>query len=263
MKNISRFLFNGVLVIVFSLLTAVAMGFAPRVPVASAVEDCSSAKRYNCQYKRSEVETLISSWCSASKPDKRSECVLTILAESVETDPLKLAREGVGGVPSYCKLNAQVTDAQKSQIANCYTLIKRSSDWYDAIVKAESECGTPPNQDAACIYKAKQEFLYARGLAEKPKETITKGIDGGDAGMPASQTPFMLRVATYLRWTFLGIGVLAVFGFVISGIQYGVAQDNAQSVAAAKTRIINIIYGVVIFAVMFAMLQWLVPGGIF
>ncbi len=59
-----------------------------------------------------------------------------------------------------------------------------------------------------------------------------------------------------------GIGVAATIGVVIAGIQYLTARDNPGQVAAAKTRLFNVALGLVAWAVMFAVLNWLIPGGV-
>lgn len=59
-----------------------------------------------------------------------------------------------------------------------------------------------------------------------------------------------------------GIGVAATVGVVIAGIQYLTAKDNPSQVAAAKTRLFNVALGLVAWAVMFALLNWLIPGGV-
>ena len=41
------------------------------------------------------------------------------------------------------------------------------------------------------------------------------------------------------------------------------AKDNAGQMAAAKTRLIAIGIGLATYAVIWAFLQWLLPGGIF
>lgn len=226
-----------------------------------AVDGCSSSEWYNCAQKRKDIDRLITSWCSGAEAAKRQECILSILGSSVETDPTALASQGVGGVPAYCKINAPATDAQKKQIPECYTLIKRSSAWYDAIKSVETTCGTAPNQDAQCAADIKKDFLIAGGWLADSDDPVAGTVGGG--GGPASETPFIKRLTIYIRWLFIGIGVLAVFGFIIASIQYVAAQDNSQSVAAAKTRIVNIVYGIVIYMFMFALLQWLIPGGVF
>ena len=57
-----------------------------------------------------------------------------------------------------------------------------------------------------------------------------------------------------------GIGVAAVVGVVIAGILYLTARDNEAQVAKAKTRLIEVAIGLVAWAMLFTLLQWLIPG---
>ena len=59
-----------------------------------------------------------------------------------------------------------------------------------------------------------------------------------------------------------GVGVLATIGLVVSGIQYMTARDDAGKVAKAKSRIFNIVLGLLAYGVMWSALQWLIPGGL-
>lgn len=60
-----------------------------------------------------------------------------------------------------------------------------------------------------------------------------------------------------------GVGVITVLMIVIGGIQYSTSGANPQAVGAAKGRIANAIIALIMFAFIYAFLQWLVPGGIF
>ena len=90
--------------------------------------------------------------------------------------------------------------------------------------------------------------------------TILGGGGCQDAGTSGegifSILGLILNILTY------GVGIAGVLGIVISGIQYLTARDNEQQVAKAKSRIINIIIGLAIYAVMWGFLQWIIPGGI-
>lgn len=66
-------------------------------------------------------------------------------------------------------------------------------------------------------------------------------------------------ILTILTW---GVGIAATAGLVISAIMYLTARDNESQVAKAKTRILEIVIGLALFAMMWAALQWLIPGGI-
>lgn len=59
-----------------------------------------------------------------------------------------------------------------------------------------------------------------------------------------------------------GLGIAAVIGVVVAGIMYMTARDNEQQVAKAKTRLTWVVGGLVAWAVMFGVANWLIPGGL-
>lgn len=73
-------------------------------------------------------------------------------------------------------------------------------------------------------------------------------------------TKFLVTVINFLS-ALIGIIVIAVI--IIAGIQYTTSGGNPQQTAQAKKRIINAITALVAFFFLFAILQWLIPGGIF
>jgi hypothetical protein len=58
----------------------------------------------------------------------------------------------------------------------------------------------------------------------------------------------------------MGVGVLATVGLVISGIQWLTARDKDDQIVKAKSRIFNIVIGIVVWALMWLVLKWLIPG---
>ena len=81
--------------------------------------------------------------------------------------------------------------------------------------------------------------------------------DDGQGGGVYEILAIVLNVLT------IGVGILGTLGIVIAGIQYLTAGDNEQQVATAKKRIIEVVIGLAIYAVMYVALSWLIPGGIF
>ena len=59
------------------------------------------------------------------------------------------------------------------------------------------------------------------------------------------------------------IGVLGVIGVVISGIQYLTAGGDESKVTKAKSRLRNVVIGLIAYGLMSMFLNWLIPGGIF
>ncbi|HEY1085885.1 MAG TPA: hypothetical protein VGE34_04130 [Candidatus Saccharimonadales bacterium] len=60
-----------------------------------------------------------------------------------------------------------------------------------------------------------------------------------------------------------GVGLVAIGGLVYASILYSSAQNNSGQVTKAKETIFNVILGMVMFALMWSFLQFLIPGGIF
>lgn len=119
----------------------------------------------------------------------------------------------------------------------------------------------------AVVMVAMSAFLlapkaFATECGDGAVKTSVLGEDGcmegtDDGSAIYSVLNIILQVLTY------GVGIAGTFAIVIVGIQYMTAKDNAGQMAAAKTRLIAIVIGLAIYAVMWAFLQWLLPGGIF
>lgn len=60
-----------------------------------------------------------------------------------------------------------------------------------------------------------------------------------------------------------GVGVLAVAGIVYGSILYTTAEDKADQVNQAITIIRNVVIGLIAFALMWAALNFIIPGGVF
>lgn len=58
-------------------------------------------------------------------------------------------------------------------------------------------------------------------------------------------------------------GLIIVISLIFAGIQYMTARDNASQVSAAKNRIVMTILAFALYMMGAALLQWIVPGGVF
>lgn len=67
---------------------------------------------------------------------------------------------------------------------------------------------------------------------------------------------FILQVIVY------GLGVAAVLGTIIAGVLYLTARDNESQVTKAKTRLYEVVIGLIAWALMYAVLNWLIPGAL-
>ena len=60
-----------------------------------------------------------------------------------------------------------------------------------------------------------------------------------------------------------GIGIAAVAGIVYGSILYSAAGDSADKVTKARAVIRNVVIGIVAYALMYAALNFIIPGGLF
>lgn len=60
-----------------------------------------------------------------------------------------------------------------------------------------------------------------------------------------------------------GIGIAAVGGIIYGSIMYASAGGNAEHTKKAKTIIFNVVFGLVVYALMYSFLNFIIPGGLF
>lgn len=60
-----------------------------------------------------------------------------------------------------------------------------------------------------------------------------------------------------------GVGIMAVGGVIYGSILYTSSGNSPDQVKKAKQTIINVVIGVVMFALMYSFLNFIIPGGIF
>ena len=58
----------------------------------------------------------------------------------------------------------------------------------------------------------------------------------------------------------IGVGILAVIGITVVGIQYLTAGSNEEQVRKSKRRLIEIVIGIIAYVLLYALIQWLIPG---
>lgn len=93
------------------------------------------------------------------------------------------------------------------------------------------------------------------------------GIDGNNCvpigGGTLESNPIMIYLFAILRMASVLVGIATVGGFIWGGVLYITARANAGQVEKAKLVMINAAIGLLLFVFMYAILQFLVPGGLF
>lgn len=75
--------------------------------------------------------------------------------------------------------------------------------------------------------------------------------------------PIVVDIQKIVNFLSVGVGIVVVSMIIVGGIQYSIAGDNPQAVTAAKKRLTNALVALFAFIFSFALVQWLIPGGIF
>jgi len=60
-----------------------------------------------------------------------------------------------------------------------------------------------------------------------------------------------------------GVGVAAIGGIIWGGFMYLTASDSAEQIRKAKMILWNTTIGLVVYAAMYSLLNYLIPGGLF
>lgn len=60
-----------------------------------------------------------------------------------------------------------------------------------------------------------------------------------------------------------GVGIAAVGGIIYGSIMYTAAEGSADKVSKARAIITNVVIGLIAYALMFSLLNFIIPGGLF
>lgn len=99
--------------------------------------------------------------------------------------------------------------------------------------------------------------IFGKDCGNGLKTAILDICPGSDGEGIYDTLALGLSIVTY------GVGAAAVIGIVISAYQYITARDNSVQVTKAKNRILQIVIGLVIWVLIWGILQFLLPGGLF
>lgn len=107
-------------------------------------------------------------------------------------------------------------------------------------------------------------ILYGQSVAIACDGVKVSGALGnGDCVGSKTDNPIFALIGQIVAFLTGLFGLILVAMVVYAGIQYITAQGSSDNVKAAKQRLEQAITGLVLFALMFALLQMLIPGGVF
>lgn len=89
------------------------------------------------------------------------------------------------------------------------------------------------------------------------------GTDCTDTQSCLKTSPIVRDINMIVNFLSAGVAIIVIGSIVLGGIQYSAAGNKPESVAAARQRIANGLMAFGAFLLIYAFLQWLIPGGIF
>jgi len=127
---------------------------------------------------------------------------------------------------------------------------------------AFADCGGVATTVVNC--NATGEGVCPDGSKIAANDVSTKKCpDGSTAVVAVDNTGVWGILLLIINILTAGIGVVAVGGIVYASIVYITAGGDANNTKKAMTIIANIVIGVVAYALMYALLNFLIPGGLF
>lgn len=83
------------------------------------------------------------------------------------------------------------------------------------------------------------------------------GNSGGAGGGIGGILKLVIQILT------VSIGIVAIGGLIYGAILWTTAGDNSGQITKSKTVIFNVVLGLVLYALMYSFLQFIIPGGVF
>ncbi len=104
--------------------------------------------------------------------------------------------------------------------------------------------------------------LYQCGNGDKK---VMTGINFGCRGTSYQKqlNPIVDIAFAIFRFLSAGVGIVAVGSIIVAGLQYSASRGNPAATQASIQRISNTVVGLIIYMFIFAIANFLIPGGLF
>lgn len=161
------------------------------------------------------------------------------------------------------KSDSLKTTCYKKFIKDAPTLGKaRQEAGYDANQRVDDKTPKPGGINVTALDGKSPKVDQCGKGEEAVKTKFNFGCIGND--YDGDQLNPILDVAyAIIRFLSIGVGIVLVGSIIWAGIQYSSSQGNPEQTQAAKNRIQNAVVGLVLYMFIYALIQYLVPGGLF
>lgn len=85
----------------------------------------------------------------------------------------------------------------------------------------------------------------------------------GDKYTRTALNPIQDMLYAFIRFMTIGVGVAVIIAIIAAGVRYSTSQGNAEVTESAKNNIQNAVIALIVYVFIFAIIQYLVPGGLF
>jgi len=76
------------------------------------------------------------------------------------------------------------------------------------------------------------------------------------------KNPIINLLVIFIKFMSVGVGLAVAGGIIWGGMLYGTARGNSGQTQKAVTVIVNSVVGLILYIFMFALLNFLIPGGV-
>jgi hypothetical protein len=90
-----------------------------------------------------------------------------------------------------------------------------------------------------------------------------RGDANGDGVVDINDNPIINILKGFAQFLAVGVGLAVVGGIIFGGFTYMTARADAGQTQKGEEIIRNAIIGLLLYIFMFALLNWVIPGGIF
>ncbi len=224
-------------------------------------------------------------------PQQYESCIYDRTRENVNNEPLCTSLGGIwidSNTPDPGDPNGNVVERgcynQQSDLINPAACEQGGGTWTDNTPNnpndndwgcrpppeagpCDGRGGVDPNDSTKCLDGSEVENAGGPSQTDSPlvpntrcgKARVNLLACGTDEGNLAFQN--LLKIAAIVLS--FAVGAAAVAGLAWASVLYAKAEDNEGNVAASKELIRNIVIGLLLYVLLLALVNWLVPGGLF
>lgn len=184
---------------------------------------------------------------------KKTTCVTKLKAcdKSATVCVLGAVASGGDDVLKVCRTRPNPQNCNTRVVAECKDKVgtEKTTCQEQAAVSPDSKGVVTLDTGAAKPYQC-------GGGSDAVKTQFNFGCQG--KGGPITDLVFAL-----IRFLSFGVGLVIAASIIYAGIMYSTSSGNPENTQAAKKRILNAVVGLVFYILIFAFIQYLVPGGLF